>query len=62
MADNNRPDLTKFLNDPAFSGDRDLMFGVIDERLKFHAAEAEKRRAENAPVSIFDKLFGGGQS
>lgn len=54
-----RPDITKFLNDPAFSADKELMFGVIDARLQHHAQEAEKRKKENEPASIFDVLFGG---
>lgn len=51
-------DLEKFLSDPAFQGDRDLMFGVIDARLKHHAEEAAKRQKENEPQNIFDALFG----
>lgn len=57
MAD--KPDLQKFLSDPAFQGDRDLIFGCIDARLQHHAAEAEKRANENAAVNIFDFLFAG---
>lgn len=62
MADKQKTDLASFLSDPAFQGDRDLMFGVIDARLKFHAEEAEKRRKESDeanPPNIFDRIFGG---
>ena len=52
-------DLNTFLSDPALQGDRDLIFGAIDHRLKFHAEEAAKRRAAEKPASIFDVLFGG---
>lgn len=55
-------DLEKFLADPAFQGDRELMFGVIDARLKHHAEEAAKKRAENEPKSVFDALFGPKES
>lgn len=60
MADK-KIDLEKFLSDPAFQGDRDLMFGVIDARLKHHAEEAEKRRKEktDSETNIFDRVFGG---
>lgn len=51
-------DLAKFLADPAFQGDRELMFGVIDARLKHHAEEAAKRREADAPTNIFDAIFG----
>lgn len=54
-----KPDLTAFLSDPAFQGDRDLFNGVIDARLKFHAEEAAKRAKDHAPVSFWDELFGG---
>jgi hypothetical protein len=59
MPENQKPDLAKFLADPAFQGDRDLMFGVIDARLKHHAEEAQRRAEENKPKNIFDVLFGG---
>lgn len=59
MAD--KPNIEKFLADPAFQSDRDLFNGLIDARLKHHAEEAEKARKareENESTSIFDKWFG----
>ena len=53
------PDLQKFFTDPAFQSDRDFLNGVIDERLKHHLTEAEKKKKENEPRSIFDQWFGG---
>lgn len=55
-------DLEKFLADPAFQGDRELMFGVIDARLKHHAEEAKRRRESEEPKSVFDMLFGPKES
>lgn len=48
-------DLQKFLSDPAFQGDRDLMFGVIDARLKQHAEEAAKNKPDER--TFLQKLF-----
>lgn len=53
------PDVKKFIEDPAFQGDRDLFDGYLEHALAKRAAEV-KARAEKkeAPVSIFDALFG----
>lgn len=58
MAGKQPIDLQKFLSDPEFAPDRDLMNGVIDARLKHHADEAAKRRdAEESDLGFFDRLF-----
>jgi hypothetical protein len=56
-----KPDLQKFLTDPAFSEDRNFLEGVITATLEKKAEEARKKKeAEDAanPPSIFDRLFG----
>jgi hypothetical protein len=50
-------DLAKFLADPEFQGDRELIFGVVDARLKHHAEEAAKNKPP-AEKNFFDRLFG----
>ncbi len=56
-----KPDLQKFLNDPAFTEDRNFLEGVITATLEKKAAEAKKKKEEDEranPPSIFDQLFG----
>jgi hypothetical protein len=56
-----KPDLQKFLNDPEFQKDRELMTGFLDDYFTKKKEEADKKKKENpgdAP-SIFDTLFGG---
>lgn len=50
-------DIAKFLSDPEFQADRELMNGVIDARLKHHADEAIKNKPPEE-LNIFDRLFG----
>lgn len=55
-----KPDLEKFLTDPAFEEDRKFFFGMFDKFFDAKMqAEAEKKKAQE-PDNIFDKWFGGG--
>lgn len=57
-----KPDLKKFLSDPSFQGDRELLEGFFNDYLTRKEAEAKKKREEEDklnPPSIFDRLFGG---
>jgi len=54
-----RPDLEKFMQDPAFQGDRDFFFGLFDKWAEKKAAEAAAKKAAEEPDNIFDSLFGG---
>lgn len=59
MADPKRPDVKKFLEDPAFAEDRALMAGFLEHELTRRAQEA---KAKKKPENIFDMLFGVGAS
>jgi len=54
-------DLKKFLSDPAFQGDRELLEGFFNDYLSRKEADAKKKREEEEklnPPNIFDRLFG----
>lgn len=51
------PNLEKFLSDPEFQGDRDLIYGCVDARLKHHAEEAAKNKEKNKPRTFLQRLF-----
>lgn len=59
MADT-KPDLQKFLTDPAFQADRDLLKGVIDARLKELAdKQAEENKNKKDERTFLQRLFDG---
>ena len=55
-----KPDVEKFLNDPAFQGDRALFTALIDKRIAELRALEEKQRQEQeaSEETIFDRWFG----
>jgi len=55
-----KPDLEKFLTDPAFQTDREFLDGYFEKFLERKEAEAKKKKEseEEAELTIFDKLFG----
>lgn len=57
MADPKRPDAKKFLEDPAFQGERELLSAFMEAELTRRATEA---KAKKKPENIFDALFGVG--
>lgn len=59
MADQKNPDLKKFIEDPSFQTDRDLIRGYMTHVLTEEQAAVNARREKGeAPVSVFDTLFG----
>ncbi len=54
-----KPDVKKFLEDPAFEEDRQLFGAFIEAHLTKKAAEAATKKA---PENIFDRMFGVGKS
>lgn len=59
--ENQRPDVKKFLEDPAHQGDRELMFGVIEAFLEKKSKEAKEKETQEGEyaTNIFDEMFGG---
>lgn len=55
--------IEQFLNDPAYSGDREFFEKAFDhcmnKRLKAAKEKAEKERKDAKPVNMFDAFFGG---
>ena len=56
-----KPNLEKFLTDPAFAEDRELFAGYIDHHVTTRAKQAAEKQAAKKPAeNIWDKLFGVG--